>query len=171
MVQRYRGRQEVQPVRAPTFRANRPPALSGPLIARFVEEDDSGYVVGDPWGSQTARVPKRRAYAEPSSPERRQRRSSERLLHWSSYALIGVICGGIVGIALGGIVILAALIRLARLSQRIHRWQRRQQAEGEQDALPVEATRERMQVLAALGQSLLAILLGSAVVYVILVLR
>jgi hypothetical protein len=35
----------------------------------------------------------------------------------------------------------------------------------------VEATRERMQLLAALGQGLLGMLLGSAVLYAILAMR
>ena len=188
MEQRYRSRRDppspkpIQPLRqplrqstrAPTSRTSTRPTVAGPLIARFVEEDDNDYLVGDPWSSRTARVPKRRAFAEPSSPEQRRRTASERLLRWSAYALIGVVCGGIVGIALGGIVVLAALIRLARLSSRTHRWQRRQQAQhasGDQKALPVEATRERMQLLAALGQGLLGILLGSAVLYAIFVMR
>jgi hypothetical protein len=180
MEQRYRSRRDplppkpIQPMRTPTSRTSAPQAAAGPLIARYVEEGDNDYLVGDPWSSRTARVPKRRAFAESSSPEQRRRTSSERLLRWSSYALIGVVCGGIVGIALGGIVILAALIRLARLSSRIHRWQRRQHAQhasGDQKALPVEATRERMQLLAALGQGLLGMLLGSAVLYAILVMR
>jgi hypothetical protein len=84
---------------------------------------------------------------------------------------------GIVGIALGGIVVLATLIRLARLSSRIQRWQRRQPAQhgqhasDDQNVLPVEATRERMQLLAALGQGFLGIVLGSAVLYAILVMQ
>jgi hypothetical protein len=174
MEQPYRGRrnpQPIQPMREPTSHTNTSPMASGPLIARFVEEDTSEYLVGDPWGSGTARVPKQRAFAEPSSPEQRRRKSSERLLRWSSYALVGVVCGGIMGIALGSIVVLTALTRLAGLSNRIQRWRRRQRASGNQKVLPAEATWERMQLLAALGQGFLGIVLGSAVLYAILVLR
>lgn len=171
MEPRYRDRRDPQPMRPHASRDASPPKIAGPLIARFVEEDADEYLVGDPWSSRTARVPKRRAFAEPSSPEQRRRASSERLLRWSSYALVGVVCGGVVGIALGVIVVLAALMRLTSLSSRLQRWRRRQRVSGDQAALPAEATRERMQLLAALGQGLLGILLGSAVLYVLLGLR
>ena len=177
MEQRYRSRGVPQPVRRP--RPPRPRAshasvssrVPGPLIARFLDEDDSDYLVGDPWGDRTARVLKRRALTESSSPERRRRTSSERLLRWSSYALIGAVCGGVVGIALGAIVILATLIRLARLSSRIRRWRRRRGASGYGRTLPIETTRERMQLLAALGQGFLGMLLGGGILYAILMMR
>src|SRR5690242_5016673 len=108
MEQRYRRKSAPQAIhhrRAPLV--NTPPTVSGPLIVRFVEEDNDAYLVGDPWGDRTARVPKRRAPTDPTSSKQRHRSSSERLLRWSSYALIGVVCGGIVGTALGVIVVLA----------------------------------------------------------------
>ena len=173
MEQKYRGRGVHQPVpspRPPRPHASVAPRVPGPLIARFLEEDDTDYLVGDPWGDRTARVLKRRARPEMSSPEQRRRTSSERLLRWSSYALIGAVCGGIVGIALGAAVILATLVRLARLSSRIQRWRRRD-ASGDRRALPAEATRERIQLLAALGQGLLSMLLGGGILYAILMMR
>jgi hypothetical protein len=147
------------------------PAVTGPLIVRFLEEDDTGYLVGDPWSDRTARVSKHRAIAEPFSPDERRRGASERLLRWSAYALVGVICGGIPAILLGGIVALAALIRLSGFSSRIHRWRKRRRASGEHSVLPVHATHERIQVLAALGQGLLAVALGSGVLFVIVEMR
>ena len=174
MAQRSRGNhppQPIQPSHARASHGNTAPVIIGPLIARFLEEDDTDYLVGDPWGDRTARVPKRRAFTDASSARLRRRTSSERLVRWSAYALVGAVCGGIIGTALGAVVVLAALIRLARLSGRIHRWQYRQLASSDQKALPEEATRERVQLLAALGQGGVAILLGSAVLYVILLLR
>jgi uncharacterized iron-regulated membrane protein len=171
MQQRYRSGRDPQPMRPPVPRDIPPPNVAGPLIARFVEEDTHEYLVGDPWSSRTAHVPKRRSSTEASSPEQRRRTSSERLLRWSLYALVGAVCGGIVGIALGVIVVLAALMRLTSLSSRLRRWRRRQRASGDQKTLPAEATRERMQLLAALGQGFLGILVGSAVLYVLLGLR
>lgn len=176
MEQRYRDRRAPRPPRAPVSRGNVPPAVAGPLVVRFLEEDDTEYLVGEPEGSRTAWIPKRRAFTEPYSPER-SIAASERLLRWSFYALIGVVCGGIVGIALGGLVVLAALVRLARLSGRIRRWRRHAKERqpspmlSQSPQLPEEATRERMQLLAALGQGFLAILLGGAVLFVILTLR
>jgi hypothetical protein len=174
MAQRSRGNHPPQPIQTAHARAshgNTAPVIIGPLIARFLEEDDTDYLVGDPWGNRTARVPKRRAFTDPSTPRPRRRTSSERLVRWSVYALVGAVCGGIVGPALGAVVVLAALIRLARLSRRIHRWQRRQKASGDWKALPAEVSRERMQMLAALGQGVVAIVVGSAVLYAILLLR
>lgn len=163
-------------MRAPASFEDVQPTISGPLVARFLQEDDTEYLVGEPGGSRTARVPKRRASTEPYSPER-PIMASERLLRWSSYALLGVVCGGIVGIALGGLVILAAFIRLERLSGRIRRWRRQAGKARDRQSpptlllLPAEATRERMQLLAALGQGFVAMLLGSALVFVIIELR
>lgn len=147
------------------------PAATGPLIVRFLEEDDTGYLVGDPWSDRTARVSKHRAIAEPFSPDERRRGASERLLRWSSYALVGVIFGGIPAILLGCIVALAALIRLTGFSSRIHRWRQHRRASGDHSVLPVHATRERMQMLAALGQGLLAVALGSGVLFVLVEMR
>lgn len=192
MEPRYRNRQMAKPIRPGIARRNAPaddPArippqspyreqeqphstqVAGPLLARFIEEDKTGYFVGEIWGDRTAHVQKRRAEADPSSPEERRRRASERLLRWSSYALVGVLLGGVVGILLGGIVVLAALIRMTRLSSRIHRWKRHQRTVRESDLIPAQASRERMQSLAALGQGLLAIALGSAVLVFLILLR
>ena len=147
------------------------PAVTGPLIVRFLHEDDTGYLVGDPWSDRTAHVSKHRAIAESFSPGERRRGASDRLLCWSSYALVGVIFGGIPAILLGGIVALAALIRLSGFSSRIRRWRQRRRASGDHSVLPVQATRERMQMLAALGQGLLAVALGSGVLFVLVEMR
>lgn len=174
MEQRNRSRRAADPIRSLRSRDHFPPATVGPLIVRFLEEDDDTYLVGEPEGSRTARVPKQRATNESYAPKQQRRQSSERLLRWSSYALVGVVCGGILGIALGSIVALATLARLARLSSDIRRWRRRQRTSQNQRvlaALPVEATRERMQLLAALGQSILAIALGGGVLFAIIEMR
>jgi hypothetical protein len=146
-----------------------PPESAGPLLVRYIEEDDTGYLVGDPWSERTTRVQKRRAVAELSVSKER-RGSSTRLLRWSSYALVAVILGGVLGVALGGIVVPASLIRLARLTGRIHQWRRRR-ASGLRDTLPVQASWERIQLLAALGQGCVAIILGSAVLLFVIEMR
>lgn len=172
MEQRYRGRplpHSGRSIAAP--RRYNPPVATGPLIVRFVEEDDDTYLVGEPGGDRSARVAKRRAFTESSLPEQRRRGSSERLLRWSSYALIGAVFGGVLGIALGCFVILAALVRYARLSANVRRWRRKQRASGNQRPLPEEATRDRMQTLATLGQGFLAILLGCAILFAIFAMR
>lgn len=174
MEQSHRGRRAAQSMRTLASHANAQPAVRGPLIARFVEADDTTYLVGELEGNRTAKVPKRRAWVEPYSPEQRRRRASERLLRWSSYALVGVVFGGILGIVLGGIVVLAALARLARLSNDIRRWRRRHRASRDQQPqalLPVEATGERILLVAALGQGFLAILLGGTVLLAIVEMR
>ena len=172
MEQRYRGGplpRPGHPHAAP--RRNAPVAASGPLIVRFLEEDDDSYFVGEPGGDRSARVAKRRAFIESAHPEQRRGGASERLLRWSSYALVGAVFGGVLGIALGCFVILAALARYARLSGNIRRWRRRQRASGSQRPLPEQATRDRMQTLAAVGQGLLAILLGGAILFAIFGMR
>lgn len=175
MEQRFRGRPAARPIEAPApYRRDDPPAAMngyGPLIVRFVEEDDDAYLVGEPGGSRTVRVPKRRTFAAGSTPEQRRAGSSERLLRWSSYALVGAVFGGALGVALGCFVILAALIRYARLTSRVRSWRRRQRASGKPTLLPEPATRERMQLLAALGQGFLAVLLGGAMLFAIFEVR
>jgi hypothetical protein len=169
MERRNYGRYAPQQPHPPEPYTDAVPAANGPLIVRFLEEDDIGYLVGDPWSDRTARVAKHRAIAESFSPDERRRGASERLLRWSSYALVGVLFAGAPAILLGSIVALAALIRLSGFSSRIHRWRRR--ASGDHSVLPVQATRERMQVLAAIGQGLLAVALGSGVLFVIVEMR
>lgn len=174
MEQRYRDRplpHPERPIVASRPRRNQRTVAPGPLIVRFLEEDDESYLVGEPDGARSARVSKRRAFTESSLPEQRRRGSSERLLRWSSYALIGAVFGGVLGIALGCFVILAALVRYARLSANVRRWRRKQRASGNQRPLPEEATRERMQTLATLGQGFLAILLGGAILFAIFAMR
>lgn len=172
MEPRYRRQHAPPPIHPPIARAEAaPPTVAGPLVARFLEEDDREYLVGELGGNRTAQVPKRRAMAEPSSPEERRRGASERLLRWSSYALVGIVAGGIVGIAIGIVVVLAALARLAAFSSRIRRWRYRHNRSGDRQALPAQASRERMLLLGALGQGFAAILLGSAVLFAIVELR
>lgn len=173
MDQSHSRRRDPQPARAlDPWPDAPPPAIRGPLIVRFLGEDDDEYLVGEPEGRRTARVPKRRALAESPYPDKKPRGSSERLMRWSTYALIGVVFGGILGIALGSIVVLAALVRLTALSSRIHRWLRRHHSQEDSwQMLPAQATRERIQLLAALGQGFLGIVLGSIVLFAIVAMK
>lgn len=148
--------------------AHRAPAILpralAPLVVRFVEQTDTDYAVGELRGPRTALVPKQRAVAARFPPVSRLDAPGRRLLLWSVFALIGVGLGGIGGIVLGGLVVVVALLRLARFSGKVHRWRRVQRARGEQVHLPAAATSERLCLLAALGQGLVAAAAGALVV-------
>jgi hypothetical protein len=73
----------------------------------------------------------------------------------------------VVGVLLGGLVVVAALVRLAQFSRRVSRWRRRHRGLGAIPPLPAAATAERSRLLAAVGQGLLAILLGGLVFLVL----
>jgi hypothetical protein len=139
-------------------------ALLVPLRARYVDQTDTAYIVGEPSGMRTAHVQKLRDASEPYPPRGAR---GVGLLRLSSLALAGAICGGIGGVLLGLVTTLVALERLASLSSRVRRRQRSQQ-HGRQGslqsaALPEAATTERLRLIAALGQGVLAVLLGALV--------
>ena len=105
-------------------------------------------------------VPKHYAPSEPFPPERGLPPPGGRLLRWSAYALLLVGLGGLGGVLLGVLVVLVAGVQLARFSLRVRRWRRRHKAAGI-PMVPAVASAERVRLLSALGQGLLAVVLGS----------
>lgn len=165
MESRYRHKRPLSAEKRATSSVAAP--LSGPRTARFLDESETAYLVGEPRGPQRAWVPKQRAAEESFLLERRHRGADVWLLRWSAYAVLGVACGGVVGVLLGGLVVVAALVRLAQFSRRVSRWRRRHRGLGAIPPLPAAATAERSRLLAAVGQGLLAILLGGLVFLVL----
>jgi hypothetical protein len=106
-------------------------------------------------------VPKSRAPVEPFPPVSGQRVHGARLLRWSVYALLGVGLGGLGGVLLGVPVVLATSVQLARFARRVRRWRRDRQGAAGIPVLPTAASAERLRLLSAFGQGLLAIALGS----------
>jgi hypothetical protein len=135
-------------------------ALAVPLRARYLAQTDTAYLVGEPGGTRTAHVQKLRAATVPyPSPGGRDARGAG-VLRLSSLALAGVLCGGVAGVLLGMAITLVALARLASLSRRV-RQPRQHRSRGA--ALPETVTIERLRLLAALGQGVLAMFLGTLV--------
>ncbi len=112
MESRYRHKPPVSAEKRATTSAAAP--LSGPRTARFLDESETAYLVGEPRGPQQAWVPKQRAAEESFLLEHRHRSADVWLLRWSAYAVLGVACGGVVGVLLGGLVVVAALVRSGR---------------------------------------------------------
>src|SRR5579859_1774199 len=135
-------------------------ALLVPLRARYVAQTDTTYLVGEPGGTRTAHVQKLRSATAPyPSPSGRDARGAG-VLRLSSLALAGAVCGGVAGVLLGMAITLVALMRLASLSRRVrHPRQRR----SRDTVLPEAMTIERLRLLAALGQGMLAMFLGALV--------
>ncbi len=118
------------------------------------------YLVRSLSNDRLVEVPKRYARATPFPFSHDQRPPGATLQRWSSYALLAVGLFGVGGILLGTVVAGAAGVRLIGFAQRVRGWKpgsRRLQM------LPVAAGEERLRLLGALGQGLLAVLLGVVV--------
>lgn len=128
---------------------------------RYEDATERMYLVRTLDDDRLIQVSKRYALSEPSAPARVQSPRSARLLRWSMYALMGVGLGGLGGMLLGVLVVLAAGTQLVGFSRRLRRWRREQQEASGIPALPAVASAERLRLLGALGQGLLAVALGS----------
>ncbi len=128
--------------------------------ARFLEEDERYYVVYDLHEDEEVRIPKARAVAEVYPPTRRNPLRGAGLFRWSVIALIAALIGGLGGMILGALVALLAAARLVGFTQRVTRWRKRQ--EGGR-WLPAQASAERLRLLAAFWQGVLALALGAFV--------
>ncbi len=135
-----------------------------PLIVRYAEQREHHYLVHELDSGDTVSVPKRRATEDVYPARNGHRPPGSLLLRWSKYALFGVVCAGALGIVLGVVVVCVGIVRLAGFRVRARRWLRRNST----DPLPAIAATERMYLLAALGQGMLAILLGSMVLALLL---
>ena len=128
---------------------------------RYEDATERVYLVHALADDHVIQVPKSYAPAEPFPPVSVQHARGARLLRWSVYALLGVGLGGFGGILLGVPVVLAAEVQLARFSRHARRWRRDRQGASGIPPLPAAASAERLRLLGALGQGLLAIALGS----------
>jgi hypothetical protein len=148
-------------------------ASVGPRIVAFTDLRDGAYLVRDLDEGHLLRVPRGSAQPEQFPPQGGQRRQTQRgalLLRVSKYALIGAFLGGVGGVLLGVLVALCAVIQLGRFKVRVRRWQRRSRMgrHDVQDLLPASASSERSRLLGALGQGVLAAVLGAGVCLLLL---
>jgi hypothetical protein len=167
MRQRMRPRGDEYPASARQRIGRTPPrslvSNAQPFIVRYADQHERAYLVHELDSGDTVAVPKRRA-TDAVYPSRDGRRPpGALLLRWSTYALLGVVCGGVPGIVLGVIVVCGGLVRLAGFRARARRWLRRDGI-----PLPAIAATERLHLLAALGQGMLAILFGGLVLILLL---
>jgi hypothetical protein len=145
-------------------------ASARPQIVAFTDQRDGAYLVHDLDEDQPLLVPRGYAQPEPFPHTQGQAQRGALLLRWSKYALIGALLGGVGGLALGALVALAAVIQLGRFKRRVRRWQRRARMgrHDAQDLLPASASSERSRLLGALGQGVLAAVLGAGVCLLLL---
>jgi hypothetical protein len=130
-------------------------------IVRYEEATERAYLVQALHDAQMIKVPKSYAPVEPFPLISGKHARGVRVLRWSGYALLAVGPGGLVGVLLGFLVVLAAGIQLVRFSWRVRRWRRGRQGASGIHPLPASASAERLRLLGALGQGLLAVALGS----------
>jgi hypothetical protein len=113
-------------------------------------------------------VAKRRAALEPFPSTNQNRAPGAGLLRASGLALLGALLGGAPGIALGVVVALVALVRLARFERRARSWRAKAAQRDQAQRLPARATSERLRLMTALWQGLLALALGAAALILLL---
>lgn len=132
-------------------------------LAVYEALTERAYMVRTLSDDRVIQVPKSYAPSDPFPVVSGQRAPGVHLLHWSVIALFGVGLGGLGGILLGVPVVLAACVQLARFARRVRRWRQRRPGVTDDPRLPAAATVERLRLLGALGQGLLAIALGCLV--------
>lgn len=137
----------------------RPNSLA--YLAGYEDATEQAYVVRTLAHDRLIQVPRSYAPAELFPVVSGQSAPGARLLRWSVYALLGVGLGGLGGLLLGVPVVLVACVQLARFARRVQRWRQRQQGPAGHPMLPPAAGTERLRLLGALGQGVLAIVLGS----------
>lgn len=143
------------------------PRDSVPQVASYLDEDDRAYLLRDLDGGGETYVPKRRAAPEPFPPSRESRAPGAGLLRASGYALLGALLGGAPGVALGALVAFIALVRLAAFERRARVWLMLAEESGPSKRLPSRASSERLRLMTALWQSLGAMALGGAALFLL----
>ncbi len=113
-------------------------------------------------------VPKHYAVAEPFPVTTGRKAPGARLLRWSAYALLAAVCGGGGGILLGVLVTLVATVQLQRFALRVRRWRRRHRRSDGSSVLPAAASAQRLRLLTAWVQGMLAIVIGGALLALVL---
>lgn len=139
-----------------------------PHIAEYVGEDRSTYTLWDMAADDEVEVAKRRASPDPFPAQRSYPLRGALLMRLSGFALVGTVLGGAPGAALGLVVALVAFARLLAFRRRARVWSRRPNGSAAPRRLPSIATAERLRLLTALGQSLLALLIGGALLVLLL---
>lgn len=139
-----------------------------PRMVEYVREDRSTYTLWDMAASDEVEVTKRRASPDPFPPKRSQPLPGALLLRLSGVALAATLLGGAPGAALGLMVAMVAFVRLLAFQQRAHSWSRQRGAAGAPLRLPSVATSERLRLVTALGQSLLALFVGGSLLVLLL---
>lgn len=168
MRQRMRPHVDGYPAPARQSSGRTPPrtSVSGaqPLVVRYAEEHERSYLVHDFDSGDTVEVPKRRAADDLHTSRTGRRPPGAALLRWSKYALFGVVLGGAPGIVLGALIVCVSFVRLTGFRVRARRWLHRERSAP----LPAIAATERLHLVAALGQGMLAIILGGMVLALLL---
>lgn len=149
--------------------AARPPRPGAPpRLVSYLGEDRQVYMLRDLLADVEAQVAKRRAAPEPFPPSREQRAVGSRLLRLSGYALFGSLLGGAPGAALGTLVALVALARLVGFERRAHAWRVRAAKDDAAKRLPAAASNERLRLMTALWQGVVAMTLGGCILALLL---
>ncbi len=137
-------------------------------FASFVRQSEEAYVVRDLdaldalGDGDLVSVPKHYAVAEPFPVATGRKAPGARLLRWSAYALLAAVCGGVGGVLLGALVTLVATVQLQRFALRVRRWRRRRRGPDGSPVLPAAASAQRLRLLTAWVQGMLAIVIGVA---------
>lgn len=142
-----------------------------PLSVRFEDQNATEYLVRVGADDERVRVPKQRAAVAPYPPARAKRSADMRLLRWSSFALLGVVFGGLGGAIIGPLTATIALLLLIWHDGRVRRWRLASEGRRGRDSvppLPDAASAERARLRTALWQSLLASILGMVVLLALL---
>ncbi len=144
------------------------PRAASEHFAEYVTEDRSSYTLWDTANYSRRQIAKWRAVPDAYPPPPKYTPPGSRVQRLSMIALAGALIGGAPGIALGLVGILVACIRLSSFGARQRAWRRRSEHEDAPRRLPSAATSERLRLLTGLGQSLIAMLVGSAIVLLLI---
>lgn len=137
-------------------------------LAEYISENRSAYVLWDIASGSEREITKHRAVPDAFPAPPKHPLPGSRIMNISTAALAAALLGGVPGIILGVIGALAACIRLANLGGRVRSWRRSAEDDDESRQLPSAATSERLRLLTGLGQSLIAVGAGSAILLLLL---
>ncbi len=144
------------------------PRAASEHFAEYVSEDRSSYTLWDTANYSRRQIAKWRAVPDAYPPPPKYSPPGSRVQRLSIIALVGALIGGAPGIALGLCGIVVACIRLSSFGARQRAWRRRSESEDAPRRLPSAATSERLRLLTGLGQSLIAMLVGSAILLLLM---
>lgn len=151
----------------PAVRAH-PPRSAPQRLAEYVSENRSSYILWDIANSAEREIAKHRAVPDAFPAPPKHPLPGSQILRISTVALIAALLGGAPGIILGFIGALTACVRLANLGGRVRKWRRSAEYDDDSRQLPSAATSERLRLLTGLGQSLIAVGAGSAILLLLM---